>query len=106
MNLKNYILNILVLIQLDIYFNMKIQRILIAILLVMCTASILHNFYLQRNIKKSEIEKSEIIDHFFDLKYEYETMFDDYMLLEEEHFIMSEEYEILASCCSESSLQE
>jgi len=85
---------------------MKTQRILITILLVMCTASILHNFYLQRSIKKTEIEKSEIIDQFFDLKREYETMFDDYMLLEEAHFIMSEEHDILASCCSNSGLQE
>ena len=72
----------------------------------MCTASILHNFYLQRSIKKIEIEKSEFIDHFFDLQHDYENIFEDYTILEEQFYELSDENDILASCCSNSGLQE
>lgn len=82
------------------------NRVLITILIITCTASVLHIFYLQRNIKNIKVKNAEFVDQYFDLQHEYEMLFSDYMLLEEEHFIMSEEHEILASCCSNSGLQE
>lgn len=77
---------------------MKTYRITSAILMIVCTALLIHSNH-QKN------RAAEIVDQYFDLQSEYEKIFDDVQELEEYSERLEEQVDLLTSFIADSEYE-